>query len=59
MFVEAKVASVAGLRSSGMIEVRLRRGRRLLVRREGFDRELLAEIVSALESLPRGEAVGS
>ena len=59
-FVEAKVAGApAGKRSTGMIEVRLRGGRRLRVRSDGFDRELLAEVVAALESLPRGEGVGS
>jgi len=55
-FVEAKVADVpAGTRPPGVIEVRLRGGRRrVLVRREGFDRALLLEVVAALESLPRG-----
>ena len=56
-FVEAKVAGTPGTRSSGVIEVRLRGGRRLLVWREGFDRELLAEVVAALESLPRNPEV--
>ena len=59
-FVEAKVAGApAGTRSAGVIEVRLRGGRRLLVRREGFDRELLADVVATLESLGRGEETGS
>ncbi len=59
-FVEAKVADVpAGTRSTGVIEVRLRGGRRLLVRREGFDRALLVEVVAALEGLPRGAEVSS
>ena len=58
-FVEAKVAGAPGTRSSGVIEVRLRGGRRLLVRREGFDRELLLEVVAALESLGRGREVSS
>jgi hypothetical protein len=53
-FVEAMVADVpAGARSLGVIEVRLRGGRRVLVRREGFDRDLLLEVVAALEGLPR------
>lgn len=59
VFVEAKVAGTSGPQSSGMIEVRLRGGRRLLVRREGFDRELLVEVVAALESLPPGTEVSS
>jgi transposase-like protein len=60
LFVEAKVADVpAGMRSTGMIEVRLRGGRRLLVRREGFDRALLVEVVAALESVPRGVEASS
>ena len=58
-FVEAKVAGASGTRSSGVIEVRLRGGRRLLVRREGFDRELLAEVVAALERLSRREEASS
>lgn len=54
-FVEAKVAELpGGTRSGGVIEVRLRGGRRLLVRRENFDRELLLEVVAALESLTLG-----
>ena len=57
-FVEAKLA-VAGTPASGVIEVRLRGGRRLLVRRESFDRELLREVVAALESLGRGAEVSS
>jgi len=58
-FVEAKVAGVVGTQASGVIEVRLRGGRRLLVRREGFDRELLVEVVAALESFPHPEEAGS
>jgi hypothetical protein len=58
-FVEAKVAGAPRPGSAGVIEVRLRGGRRVLLRREGFDRALLREVVLALESLPRGEAVGS
>lgn len=58
-FVEAKWVGAPGARSSGMIEVRLRGGRRLLVRREHFDRELLVEVVAALESLGRGAEVSS
>src|SRR6185503_16096815 len=49
MFVEAKVAGAP--ESSGMVEVHLCGGRRLRVRRESFDRELLVEVVAALESL--------
>jgi transposase-like protein len=52
-FVEATVAP----RPAG-IEIRLRGGRRLLLRR-GFDRELLAEAVAVLETIPRhGEPGG-
>lgn len=58
-FVEAKVAGAPGRKSSGMVEVRLCGGRRLRVRRESFDRELLVEVVAALESLPRPEEAGS
>jgi len=58
-FVEAKVAGAPGTRSAGVIEVRLRCGRRVLVRRESFDRELLVGVVAALESLPRGAEVSS
>jgi hypothetical protein len=60
VFVEAKLVEVAGgTRSTGMIEVRLRGGRRVLVRREGFDRKLLAEVVAALEGLPHGVEASS
>jgi transposase-like protein len=48
-FVEAKL--VGERRSLSSIQIRLRGGRRLLVRR-GFDRSLLAEIVSVVEGLP-------
>src|SRR4051794_38332193 len=59
-FVEAEVAEMpGGTRSGGMIEVRLRGGRRLILRREDFDRELLVEVVAALEALPRGAEVSS
>jgi transposase-like protein len=58
-FVEAKLAGVPGPEPSGMVEVRLCGGRRLLVRREGFDRELLVEVVAALEGLGRGREVSS
>jgi len=52
-FVEARLAEVpTGTRSGGVIEVRLRGGRRVRVRRETFDRELLTEVVAALEGLP-------
>jgi hypothetical protein len=53
-FVEAKIVEASGTRSAGMIEVRLRGGRRVLVRCAGFDRALLQEVVAALESLPHG-----
>ena len=58
-FVEAKVAGAPGTPASGVVEVRLRGGRRLLVRRENFDRELLLDVVAALESLGRGAEVSS
>ena len=58
-FVEAEVAGAPGTRSSGVIEVRLCGGRRLLVRRENFDRELLLDVVAALESLGRGAEASS
>lgn len=52
-FVEATVAGTPPrpptTRSAGRIEVRLRGGRRVRVGR-GFDRELLAEVVAALEA---------
>ena len=52
-FVEATVAP----RPAG-IEIRLRGGRRLLLCR-GFDHELLAEVLAALEAIPRhGEPGG-
>jgi hypothetical protein len=51
-FVEVQAAAPKTWRSGEVIEVRLRGGRRLLVRREGFDRELLAEVVATLEALP-------
>lgn len=59
LFVEAKVAGVPGPGSSGMVEVRLCGGRRLRVCRESFDRELLVEVVAALEGLGRGREVSS
>ncbi len=51
-FVEATVAGTPPPlppRSAGRIEVRLRGGRRVRVGR-GFDRDLLAEVVAALEA---------
>lgn len=59
VFVEAKLTGKAEARSGGMIEVRLGGGRRLLVRRENFDRELLLEVVAALESLGSTAEVSS
>jgi transposase len=54
-FVEAVVAArsdSAGFRprEAGVIEIRLRGGRRVRIRR-GFDRALLVEVVAALEAL--------
>ena len=60
-FVEAKISPArreagwtgspqAGLPQAPTIEIRLRGGRRLRVRR-GFDRELLAEVVAVMEGL--------
>jgi hypothetical protein len=57
-FVEVEAAP-GGSRSGGVIEVRLRGGRRLRVRRENFDRELLVEVVAALEGVPCGAEVSS
>jgi transposase len=50
-FVEATVAGTPPPppRSAGRVEVRLRGGRRVRVGR-GFDRDLLAEVVAALEA---------
>ena len=48
-FVEATVAGTPTTRSAGRVEVRLRGGRRVRVGR-GFDRDLLAEVVAALEA---------
>ena len=53
-FVEATVAGTPppparSARSAGRVEVRLRGGRRVRVGR-GFDRDLLAEVVAALEA---------
>jgi len=53
-FVEATVAGTPPpppppARSAGRVEVRLRGGRRVRVGR-GFDRDLLAEVVAALEA---------
>ena len=60
-FVEAKVAPGRrrpAPRSRGVIEVRLRGGRRVRVSRENFDRELLVEVVAgAGESAVRGGGV--
>jgi hypothetical protein len=50
-FVEAKVAAIpVAAPPAGAIEIRLRGGRRIRLRR-GFDRVLLAEVVAALEGL--------
>ena len=59
VFVEAEVVGTSGPLPAGVVEVRLRGGRRLMVRREGFDRELLAEVVAALEGIGRGAEVSS
>jgi hypothetical protein len=59
VFVEAELAGASGRQRAGVIELRLRGGRRLLVRREGFDRELLLEVVAALEGLPCGREASS
>jgi hypothetical protein len=48
-FVEATVAPAS---DPAGIELRIRGGRRLLLRR-GFDRELLAEVLAVLEAIPR------
>jgi len=48
-FIEAKVVQAPAPRPAGGIEVRLRGGRRVRVRR-GFDPALLAEVVAALEA---------
>jgi hypothetical protein len=57
-FVEPKLVSAGlALDSSGAIEVRLRGGRRVLVRR-GFDRELLARVVAVLEGRPFDSSEG-
>jgi hypothetical protein len=51
-FVEAKAtAGPVAAPPTGVIEIRLRAGRRVRVRR-GFDRVLLAEVVATLEGLP-------
>ena len=48
-FVEAKIAARGP--GAGVIEVRLRGGRRVRVCRDGFDRDLLTEVVAVLEGL--------
>jgi transposase-like protein len=53
-FVEARIADASTRSrawSAGMIEVRLRGGRRVRVSR-GFDRDLLGALVAALEAIP-------
>jgi hypothetical protein len=57
-FIEAKVEGLPAKRSVGTMEVYLRGGRRVRVKREGFDRELFAELVIALEGLGRGRSDG-
>jgi hypothetical protein len=47
-FIEARV--VESRPRAGGIQIRLGNGRRLIVRR-GFDRDLLAEVVAALEGM--------
>lgn len=56
-FVEAELAGEPGPGRAGVIEVRVRGGRRVRVRSGGFDRDLLLEVVAALESLPRRSEV--
>lgn len=53
VFVEATVADDApsAAQPAGLIEVRLCGGRRVRVRRAGFDRDLLVQVVTALEAL--------
>jgi hypothetical protein len=54
-FIEAKVVNgPPAKRLVGTMEVCLRGGRRVRVKREGFDRDLFAELVVALEGLGRG-----
>jgi transposase-like protein len=48
-FVEVKTPDLP--RRVSAVEVRLRRGRRLVVR-SGFDRDLLGDLVMALEAIP-------
>ena len=58
-FIEAKVVNgPPAQRSVGTMEVCLRGGRRVRVKREGFDRDLFAELVVALEGLGRGGSDG-
>jgi hypothetical protein len=58
-FIEAKVVNgLPAKRSVGTMEVCLRGGRRVRVKREGFDRELFAEVVTVLEGLGRGGSDG-
>lgn len=52
-FVAVKVAAGAPARSPGVLEVRLRGGRRLRVRGP-LDRDVLVELIGLLEGAPRG-----
>ena len=45
-------AGAARSPGAGVIEVRLRRGRRVRVSGAGLDRNLLAEVIATLEALP-------
>jgi hypothetical protein len=59
VFIEAKVVNGLPTKQlAGMIEVRLCGGRRVRVKREGFDRDLFAEVVAVLEGLGRGRRDG-
>lgn len=51
VFVEAKMSGEvpAARPAGGAIEIRLRGGRRVRVSRDGFDRELLADVLAVLE----------
>jgi hypothetical protein len=55
VFIEAEVVNgLSAKRSVGTMKVYLHGGRRLRVKREGFDRDLFADLVVALDGLGRG-----